>query len=318
MKIAVFSCAGLGDCLLTLILSHNLASQGHEVVTFHPFMAEMQGWFPHLKIRPFPPRLEEFDRFFVVYEKSAWMMQVLEACLARYREKTTVLNPIATPNTDYPYWEEGRFDGNHPFADNLVAFCKNILGIAEAVKSNGMALPSGLQPRRFPKRVVIHPTSSRPGKNWPRHKFLKLAAKLIEKGYEPVFIVSPKERAEWPEAPLFPSLDAVARFVYESGTMIGNDSGIGHLASMLGVPTVSLFKNERTAHFWSPSFAPWKICLPQGWLPNIKGMRWRDRYWHWNLSVRQVVRAFDELCVLGDEAAGLSALGKEDVVRRTE
>jgi hypothetical protein len=241
--------------------------------------------------------LEEFDRFFIFYEKSAWMAEVLENCVARYREKTTVLNPIATPHTDYPYWEEGRFDGSQPFADNLVAFCRTILGIKAAVKDNGVVLPAGLQPRRYPNRVVIHPTSSRPGKNWPRKKFLKLAGKLEKMGYEPVFIVSPKEREQWPEAPLFPTLDATARFVYESGYMIGNDSGSGHLASLLGVPTVSLFKNERTAHFWRPAFGPGKICLPQGWLPNLKGMRWRDKYWHWNLSVGQVLQAFKEITV---------------------
>lgn len=316
MKIAVFSCAGLGDCLLTLILSHNLASQGHEVVTFHPFMSQMQSWFPSLAIRPFPPKLEEFDRFFILYERSAWMSEVLQSCLTHYREKTTVLNPIATPNTDYPYWEEGRFDGNQTFADNLVTFCQNILGIEGAIKNNGITLPPGLQPRKFTRRVVIHPTSSRPGKNWPRVKFLRLAEKLSAKGYEPVFIVSPQERAQWPEAPAFSSLDEMARFVCESGSMIGNDSGIGHLASSLGVPTVSLFKNERTAHFWRPAFAPGEICLPQGWLPNIKGFRWRDQYWHWGLSVRHVLRTFEKFCILSNQAAGLAALGKEDVVSR--
>ncbi len=56
------------------------------------------------------------------------MLKVLDTCLEKYRDKTTVLNPIATPNTDYPYWEEGRFDGNQTFADNLVDFCRTLLG----------------------------------------------------------------------------------------------------------------------------------------------------------------------------------------------
>jgi len=317
MKVAVFSCAGLGDCLLTTILSHNLALEGHEVVTFHPFMSQLQRWFPHLPIHSFPPKFEEFDRFFIFYEKSDWMMRVLDTCLKNYRDQTTVLNPIATPNTDYPYWEEGQFDGSQTFADNLVSFCRTVLGIKNGVKSNGIAIPSELQPRRYMNRVVLHPTSSRPGKNWPRAKFLKLAEKLRKKGYEPVFIVSPAERVDWPEAPAFEGLDAMARFVCESGYMIGNDSGIGHLASCLGVPTVSLFKNERTAHFWRPAFAPGECCLPRGWLPNLKGLRWRDKYWHWNLSVREVIRTFEKLRVFGDKAPRLSTLGKEDVVRRS-
>lgn len=292
MKIAVFSCIGLGDCLLTAILSYNLVREGHEVVTFHPFMSAMQKWFPDVVIKDRKDvNLSEFDRFFIFYEKLPWMTHILEECLQKYRAQTTVLNPIATPNTDYPFWEEGEFDGSHTFADNLVSFCHKKLGILHPVKSCGLVLPAHLT-RRFPTRVILHPTSSRPGKNWPRSKFLRLAKKLKKSGFDPVFIVSPEERGEWPEAPLFPSLDAAARFIAESGYMIGNDSGIGHLASLLQLPTLSLFKNERTANFWRPSFAPNQICLPRGWLPNIKGMRWRDQYWHWGLSVRQVFRVF--------------------------
>jgi hypothetical protein len=315
MKVAVFSCAGLGDFLLTAILSHHLAMQEHEVVTFHPFMFQMQSWFPQMSIQPYPPVLEEFDRFFVVYEKSKWMLDVLDRCLKEFRQQTTVLNPIATPHCDYPYWEEGGFDGNLPFADNLVRFCQVRLGIATATKTNGIVIPSDLVCRRHLQRVVLHPTSSRPGKNWPKPKFLKLAKKLESKGLEPIFVTSPQERREWPEAKEFSSLDEIARFVAESGYMIGNDSGIGHLASLLGVPTLSLFKNERTAHFWRPAFAPGAICLPKGWLPNIKGMRWRDRYWHWGLSVGQVLRTFDQFRILCDQALDLVDLGKENIVR---
>lgn len=295
MNIAVFSCAGLGDCLLAMILSHNLSLEGHEVSTFHPFMSNLQAWFPHLPLKRFPPKLEEFDRYFILYEKTPWMEEVLRECLGKYRDKTTILNPIATPNTDYPFWEEGRFNGAKPFADNLVTFCKEVLCMKAPVKSNGIAIPSDVVPRLYEKRVVIHPTSSRPGKNWPRARYLKLAARLEKMGYEPVFIVSPEERKEWPEAPVFPALDDVARFICESGYMIGNDSGIGHLASFLGVPTLSLFKNERSADFWRPSIAPGVVCLPQGWLPNLKGLRWRDKYWYWGMSVDRVVRNFEKI-----------------------
>jgi heptosyltransferase III len=304
MKIAIFSCIGLGDCLLSAILAYNLVRQGDEVVLFHPFMSQLQAWFPHVEIRDRGDvNLEKFDRFFIFYEKLPWMQKILEACLEQFRDRTTVLNPIATPNTDYPYWEEGGFDGHIPFADNLVRFCEKKLGISGAIKNCGLTPPPGVILRRFPNRVIMHPTSSRPGKNWPRPKFLRLAKKLRASGLDPVFITSPQERKEWPEAPLFASLSEMAQFVAESGYMIGNDSGIGHLASALGVPTVSLFKNERTAHFWRPSFAPGAICLPRGWLPNIKGMRWRDKYWHLGLTVGEVLRVFRENFI--QKAAGL-------------
>jgi hypothetical protein len=274
-------------------------------------MSEAQSFFPQIPIRPFPPNYAEFDRFIVVYEKSDWMKSALDHCLAYHRKETIVLNPIATPNQDYPYWKEGLFDGRLPFADNLVSFCRDILGIKDAKKENGLNIPSQV---KNPVQVVIHPTSSRPGKNWPREKFLKLAKALEKRGYQPIFIVSPKEKKEWPEAPCFKNLEEMAHCVAASSFMIGNDSGIGHLASCLGVPTISLFKNERTANFWKPAFAPNIALIPRGWLPNIKGMRWKDKYWYWGISVRRVLRAFDELCKLGNQAVNTSSLPEKDIV----
>ncbi len=81
MRSAVFSCLGLGDGLLALELANNLHLNGDEVVTFHPFLQGLQGWLPHLPIRPFPPVLEEFDRFFIIYEKTPWMEAVIQTCL---------------------------------------------------------------------------------------------------------------------------------------------------------------------------------------------------------------------------------------------
>ena len=295
-KYGIFSCAGLGDCLLIFIIAENLRRQGHQVVVFHPFMTEVQAWFPQIPIRPFPPQYEEFDRFIVVYEKSSWMKAVLDHTLVSYREQTIVLNPIATPNRDYPYWEEGQFNGAVSFADNLVSFCQNILSVQDAKKENGLCFPPQV---KNPSQVVIHPTSSRPGKNWPRAKFLEFAKAIEKQGFQPVFVVSPKERAEWPEAPHFNNLDEMARCVASSAFMVGNDSGIGHLASCFGIPTLSLFKNGRTADFWRPAFAPNIALVPEGWLPNIKGLRWRDKYWHWGISVRRVLRAFDQLREIG-------------------
>lgn len=292
MKCAIFSCLGLGDGLVVSVLGRNLKDSGHEVVIFHPFLEQVQQWFPGLTFRPFPPDLQEFDRYFIIYERTSWMEAILAECLTKYRAQTTVLNPIATPNTDYPYWEEGRFDGKKTFVENLYLFSRDILHLPKTSDKSGLVIPSNVTSRRYPQRVVIHPTSSRPGKNWPRDKFLKLAKKLKTAGYDPVFTVSPKEYVDWPEAVVLPSLDAVFTFVTESGWMIGNDSGIGHLASACGLSTVTLCRNERTADFWHPYWAPNLVCLPSRWLPNIKGFRWRDEKWQWGVSVRRVYSTF--------------------------
>ncbi|MBS0620544.1 MAG: hypothetical protein JSS61_03690, partial [Verrucomicrobia bacterium] len=128
-RCAVFSCMGLGDGLIALVLSNNLRLNGSVVTTFHPFLSSLQGWFPRLPIAPFPPleKLAQFDAFFIIYEKSPWMQAIIAHCQTHFPQQTKILNPIATPNRDYPYWEVGKFDGRRPFVENLYNFCKEEL-----------------------------------------------------------------------------------------------------------------------------------------------------------------------------------------------
>lgn len=299
MKAAIFSCKGLGDGLLALVLSNNLARNSAETTTFHPFLQEMQEWFPHLPLRPFPAieALDNFDQFFFIYEKTPWMQALLTHCQSHYPDRTHVLNPIATRNRDYPYWEVGRFDGALPFVDNLQRYCRNQLKIEHAVRENGIVPPPSLEQRRYPKRVIIHPTSSREGKNWSKEKYLSLRQQLIRKGYDPVFMLTQEEKKNWPEvdSPHFSTLSALAAFVYESGSMIGNDSGIGHLASSLGLPTLTICRSRDAADFWRPAWAPGALVFPPLWLPNLKGLRWRDRYWKQWISPQRVLHEFEKI-----------------------
>ncbi len=295
-RCAVFSCLGLGDGLIALVLSNNLRRNGAEVTTFHPFLEGMQEWFPGLPLRRFPPvsELASFDTFFLFYEKTAWMQEVLEMCQKQWPEKTFVLNPIPTENRDYPYWEVGQFDGRLPLVDNLVTFCERRLQLRDVVKANGICAPKEIE--RVPRRVVVHPAGSRVSKDWPQEKYLALADLLQKEGYEPLFVLHEKERKAWDtsriQAPVFAHLSAVAEAVCSAETMIGNDSGIGHLASCLGVPTLTICRRERYARFSRPAWTEGRVVTPYGWIPNIKGMRLRDRQWKRWISVRRVLKAF--------------------------
>jgi heptosyltransferase-3 len=52
---------------------------------------------------------------------------------------------------------------------------------------------------------------------------------------------------------LFPTLHNLAYFVFESGSMIGNDSGIEHLASALKIPTLNLFTRKSYSQYYGTS-----------------------------------------------------------------
>lgn len=304
-RCAVFSCQGLGDGLISLVLSNNLRLNGREVVTFHPFLDVIEPWFPDLPICKFPvaedleTALAPFDRFFIIFEKSPWMQAILQFCLKYHREKTTVLNPIATSRSDYPYWEEGKFNGNRPFVENLYNYCKDVLKFAVVTKSNGIAVPKGVSVRKCEKRIVIHPMSSREGKNWSREKYLTLSSRLKSKGYSLAMILTQEERQGWDlrgiDAPIFIDLFEMASYVAESGYMIGNDSGIGHLASCLGLPTVTVCRSAQASKFWRPAWARGEVVTPSAWVPNLKGLRLRDKHWKKWISVEKVLKSFNTL-----------------------
>jgi heptosyltransferase-3 len=297
-KCAVFSCLGLGDGLISLVLSNNLKVNGAAVTTFHPFLSHLQSWFPSLPIHPFPSldALSEFDAFFIIFEQSAHMQMILKHCQTHYPTQTFVLNPIATHNKDYPYWEVGKFEGHRTFVDNLVAFCRDTLNLKLVTKNNGIRVPEGIVPYRHAKRVILHPMSSRPGKDWPQEKFIALADSLKCHNYEALFILNNQERRGWDlskiNAPVINNFEELAKWVCESSFMIGNDSGIGHLASCLGIPTVTVCRSYKSAQFWRPAWSRGKVIAPGLWIPNIKGLRLRDKYWKKWIGVKRVLNAF--------------------------
>lgn len=301
MKCAIFSCMGLGDGLITLVLAHNLQKHGADVVMFHPFLEKIQSFFPHIPLKRFPQDLSTlatYDRLFIVYEKSSWMREILEKAQREFPKKTTILNPIATPHCDYSYWEEGRFDGNLPFAENLYRYCRDLLKLEKPTRENGIVLPDAIEQNKYQRRVIIHPTSSRKGKNWTKEKFIRLSQKLQKDNFDPVFILTKEEKKQgWPEvkAPEFKELKELAIFVAESGWMIGNDSGIGHLASLVGVPTLTICRSRTAANFWRPAWTKGEVIVPPKGIPNLKGMRLKDKKWQFFISVNKVYKTFKQM-----------------------
>ncbi|MDX2178679.1 MAG: glycosyltransferase family 9 protein [Bryobacteraceae bacterium] len=96
-------------------------------------------------------------------------------------------------------------------------------------------------------RVVVHPFSGSPRKNWPLHRFQALARELS---------------ADWAIAPdgaeRFSNLYDLACWLGGARLYIGNDSGITHLASAVGTPVVALFGPTDPA-VWAPRGAQVEI-----------------------------------------------------------
>jgi ADP-heptose:LPS heptosyltransferase len=99
--------------------------------------------------------------------------------------------------------------------------------------------------------VVIHPGSGSFAKCWPLEHFIGLA-RSIQKRFSLAFVIGPAERERWIArqitqlaeiAPLIesPTLVQLAGILSGAGLYIGNDSGVSHLAAVVGTRSVVIF-----------------------------------------------------------------------------
>ena len=108
----------------------------------------------------------------------------------------------------------------------------------------------------FPPRTkkgtyaLIHPGSGSPAKNYSPQFYLDLADKLQQFGYQNTgFIAGPAEKTnimhddfigrwiEWPK-----DVEKLVNLLADASLYIGNDSGVSHLAAILGVTTIVFYK----------------------------------------------------------------------------
>jgi len=310
MKAAVFSCKGLGDGLISLALANNLHLNDYRVDTFHINLDEIQSIFPHLKINKYP-NIEEidnilstYDQIFISYDESNhFIMKLIEDGKKFFPKKIYVLNPCPSRRVgDQPYFGDALFDPNICMVNNIEHFCKRILKLEKTSMAIKISMPTEYSPKKYTKRIVIHPSSAKESKNLPIKKYIKLAKDLKSKGYDPVFVISSKEKKDFEIVSTydlnlcaFDNLKDLASFVYESFYMLGNDSGIGHLASLFNLPTISIFRNYRSAKLWRPGWSRGSIVYPNRYIPNLFFYRLRDKHWKSLIPCRKIIKTFQEL-----------------------
>lgn len=302
-KAGVFCHNGLGDGVNCLALSHNLHLNGFEVDTYQNTIGSMQNWFPHLPVSVYPDLsqlseiLSKYDWYFVVHNDSdPFVQKLIKEGKRRFPERIKVLYLYPSPNiVNEPYYQDCLTDPKASIAENMRIVCKSVLHLEKISEGNGFVTPPGIIHRKHENRVVIHPTSARVTRNWPEEKFLKVAKRLKDEGYQPVFIPG-KENEIWRrfevEIEEFDTLDSLATYLYESGYFIGNDSGPGHLASALKIPTLTICRRKAWARMWAPSFHKSVVVTPHSLIPNIRGARLRDQYWRKLISVKKVYKGF--------------------------
>jgi ADP-heptose:LPS heptosyltransferase len=121
----------------------------------------------------------------------------------------------------------------------------------------------GLTPEERSKVIVLHPGSGSKKKVWPLDRFVSLARILQDRfGSKILILFGPAEGSEVervfegmdPQASIQVkglSLLELASVMNGCRLFIGNDSGISHMASALGIPTIAIF-GPTDPRVWSP------------------------------------------------------------------
>lgn len=296
MRCALFCSKGLGDGLIFLLIANNLKKNGIEVEIFHDFLFDLYPNFLDFKIFPYPDKITLKKRMglydLVIINTDDREINIETQRIAKDLKIKNYLIHATTckraPIGSYP------LDRNKTLVENLFCFCKEELKLEKVKKDNGI---TPLKLFNKYNRIVIHPTSTNEKRNWPLEKYIKLSQELKKIGFKISFILTKDEigkhlhlRDLGIEIPVLKDLNEVASYIYESRAMIGNDSGIGHLASSLKVPTFTIFTSFRKKAFWKPDFFLSDGIAPLSILP--KWFKLRERYWKQLISTKSVYKKF--------------------------
>jgi ADP-heptose:LPS heptosyltransferase len=101
---------------------------------------------------------------------------------------------------------------------------------ASLASAIGIQIPAPAPVPRYGKRILIHTGAAQPTRRWPLDRYGEIARRLARSGWT----VEVVDDSLTGVGPLIDKLAAADRF-------IGNDSGPGHLAALLGVPTFTIF-----------------------------------------------------------------------------
>jgi hypothetical protein len=126
--------------------------------------------------------------------------------------------------------------------------------------------------RTADQSIVIHPGAGKNDKCWPIERFVELAERLARAGKTVRFLLGEAELEKWP-AESIEKISKIAQvrrpatyidLLFElatASTFVGNDSGPGHLAAIIAVPTISLFGSDPTR--WRPIGPSVKVIQAQ-------------------------------------------------------
>ncbi len=136
--------------------------------------------------------------------------------------------------------------------------------------------PPGSVPSELAGATVIHPGAASPARRWPPERFAAVARSELEAGRTVMVTGSTAERPSAMEMAGLAGLDArcvlagrtnlveLTRLVAAAGRLVCGDTGIAHLGTALGTPSVILFGPVPPTEWGPPPERPQHVALWAG------------------------------------------------------
>lgn len=141
-------------------------------------------------------------------------------------------------------------------------------GISETLSLLSMYGKENPKETSKPHRILIHPGSGSPKKNWPLPLFIEVGNRLKSMAMMPEFVLGPAEyhlldglNRICAEVRIIDDLIVLAKELVQSAGFVGNDSGVSHLSAFLGLPTVVIFGPSDPKR-WAPMGTSVRIVGP--------------------------------------------------------
>ena len=194
----------------------------------------------------------------------------------RIRSQTLLTQPLARPAP-----ESHRYESWRTMAQALnVALPPRDKTVIPAVSAQGC--------------VLIHTGAGQPVRVWPLERYQRLAARLRERKIPVLIACDPDQRDWWQrngesKVVVPENVTELIALIDRAGVFIGNDSGPGHLAALLGVPTFTIF-GPQLPDWFAPLHpaAEWIEGKPCPYLPCSDYCRFSEPRCLWNISESEV------------------------------
>jgi heptosyltransferase-2 len=267
LKLLVVELWALGDLVLATPFLNAAARQFEVTLLAKPTALELQPrLWPGVEVIPF---VFPWTAFRGKYRLHRWQWRDLSALARRLRSRRFDLAVSARPDArDHLLLRitGAKHRVGFPHIGSSALLTEALVGPGAGAhrygnwrvlgRRLGLELPpksEAVAPANERRSILIHSGAAQPTRVWPLDRFAGLADQLRRNRYAVEIACDPSQRQWWAsrgENVCTPAnISELIAMIDRSGLFVGNDSGPGHLAAILGIPTFTLFGNQFASSF---------------------------------------------------------------------